>query len=108
MVTEPGDGWPYCPTCGLATLPDSRGWQQPRRLERTMSKHKSPLTKPVAARARAVANSVTSNEQRRVRGPTVIDWDGAIASLLDIFDGVYPEILDGTYESDGLRTEKGG
>ena len=49
------------------------------------------LTKPVAARARSRANSVVSNEARRQHQPTVVDWDKAITSLLDIFDGIYPE-----------------
>ena len=56
---------------------------------------KPPLTKPVAAQARSRVNSVASNQDRREHGPTAVDWDKAIRSLLDIFDGIYPEILDG-------------
>ncbi len=54
-----------------------------------MRKRKSPITKSVAAQARSRANSVACNEQRRVRGPTVVDWDRAIASLHAILDDMY-------------------
>jgi hypothetical protein len=42
-----------------------------------------------AKRARGMANSVEANERRRRREPPVIDWDGAIANLLDILDDSY-------------------
>jgi WhiB family transcriptional regulator, redox-sensing transcriptional regulator len=39
--------------------------------------------------AEAMANSVDANEGRRERAPHVIDWDKAIANLLDILDDIY-------------------
>ena len=42
-----------------------------------------------AKRAIAAANSVEANAQRRRREPPVINWDEAIANLLDIFDDIY-------------------
>jgi hypothetical protein len=42
-----------------------------------------------AKRAEAMANSVDANERRRERAPHVIDWDKAIANLLDILDDIY-------------------
>jgi WhiB family redox-sensing transcriptional regulator len=42
-----------------------------------------------AKRAKAMANSVEANERRREREPHVIDWDEAIANLLDILDDIY-------------------
>ncbi len=38
-----------------------------------------------------MANSVEANERRRRREPPVIDWDKAIANLLDILDDIYDE-----------------
>jgi hypothetical protein len=38
-----------------------------------------------AKRATGIANSVEANERRRE--PRIIDWDKAIANLLDILDG---------------------
>jgi hypothetical protein len=37
-------------------------------------------------RAIAAANSVEANEQRRRREPPIIDWNKAIANMLDILD----------------------
>jgi hypothetical protein len=48
-------------------------------------------TRAAAKRAKAMANSVEANERRREREPTVIDWDEAIANLLDILDDIYHE-----------------
>jgi WhiB family transcriptional regulator, redox-sensing transcriptional regulator len=48
-------------------------------------------TRAAAKRAKAMANSVEANERRREREPTVIDWDEAIANLLDILDDIYDE-----------------
>jgi hypothetical protein len=42
-----------------------------------------------AKRAMGMANSVEANERRRLREPTVIDWDQRITSLLDFLDGTY-------------------
>jgi len=42
-----------------------------------------------AKRAKAMADSVEANERRREREPHVIDWDKAIANLLDILDDIY-------------------
>jgi hypothetical protein len=42
-----------------------------------------------AERAKAMANSVEANQRRRRREPPVIDWDKAIANLLDILDDSY-------------------
>jgi len=39
-------------------------------------------------RAKAMANSVEANDRRR-REPQSIDWDKAIANLLDILDDIY-------------------
>ena len=39
-----------------------------------------------AKRAIAAANSVEANAQRRRREPPVIDWNKAIANMLDILD----------------------
>jgi hypothetical protein len=39
-----------------------------------------------AKRARGMANSMEANERRRRREPPIIDWDEAIANLLDILD----------------------
>jgi hypothetical protein len=36
-----------------------------------------------------MANSVESNQRRRRREPPAIDWDQAIANLLDILDDIY-------------------
>jgi hypothetical protein len=47
-----------------------------------------------AKRARGMANSVEANERRRRREPPLIDWDEAIANLLDILDDTYdPEVV---------------
>jgi len=42
-----------------------------------------------AKRAMGMANSVEANERRRRREPPIIDWDEAIANLLDILDDIY-------------------
>jgi hypothetical protein len=39
-----------------------------------------------AKRAKGMANSVEANERRRRREPPIINWDDAIANLLDILD----------------------
>jgi hypothetical protein len=44
-------------------------------------------TRAASKRAKAMANGVGAN--RRRREPPVIDWDGAIANLLDILDDIY-------------------
>jgi hypothetical protein len=47
-------------------------------------------TRAAAERAKAMANSVEANQRRRRREPPpVIDWDKAIANLLDILDDIY-------------------
>ena len=46
-------------------------------------------TRAAAKRARAMANSVEANQHRLRREPPVIDWDEAIAHLLDILDDIY-------------------
>ena len=53
-----------------------------------MTTQQGQLTRTAAKRARAVANSMDANERRR-RQPPVINWDEAIANLLDIFDDIY-------------------
>ena len=53
-----------------------------------MTTQQGRLTRTAAKRARAVANSVAANERRR-RQPPVINWDEAIANVLDIFDDIY-------------------
>jgi hypothetical protein len=42
-------------------------------------------TRTAVERANAVANSVEANERRR-REPPLIDWNKAIANMLDILD----------------------
>jgi WhiB family transcriptional regulator, redox-sensing transcriptional regulator len=44
-----------------------------------------------AKRAKAMANSAEANECRREREPHVIDWDKAIANLLEILNDIYDE-----------------
>jgi len=52
------------------------------------------LTRAAAERAKAMANSVQANQRRRRREPPVIDWDEAIANLLDILDDIYdPDVV---------------
>jgi hypothetical protein len=47
-----------------------------------------------AKQARGMANSVEANERRRRREPPIIDWDEAIANLLDILDDIYdPDVV---------------
>jgi hypothetical protein len=47
-----------------------------------------------AKQAMGMANSVEANELRRRREPPVIDWDEAIAHLLDILDDIYdPDVV---------------
>jgi hypothetical protein len=53
-----------------------------------MTTQQGQPTRTAAKRARAVANSVEANERRR-RQPAVINWDDAIANVLDIFDDIY-------------------
>ena len=43
-----------------------------------------------AKRAMGMANSVEANERRRRREPPIIDWDEAVANLLDILDDSRP------------------
>jgi hypothetical protein len=43
-----------------------------------------------AKQARGMANSVEANELRRRREPPIIDWDEAIANLLDTLDDISP------------------
>jgi hypothetical protein len=51
-------------------------------------------TRAAARRAKAMANSVEANQRRRRREPPVIDWDEAIANLLDILDDIYdPDVV---------------
>jgi hypothetical protein len=53
-----------------------------------MTTRQGQPTRVEVNRARAVANSVEANERRRSE-PKVIDWDKAIAHLLDILDDIY-------------------
>jgi hypothetical protein len=39
-----------------------------------------------AKRAIGVASSVEANERRRLQEPPIIDWNKAIANLLDVLD----------------------
>ncbi|MBV8293375.1 MAG: hypothetical protein JOY55_16470 [Mycobacterium sp.] len=39
-----------------------------------------------AKRAIGVANSVEANERRRLQEPPIIDWDKAIANLLNVLN----------------------
>jgi hypothetical protein len=51
-------------------------------------------TRAAAKWAQAMANSVEANQRRRRREPPVIDWDEAIANLLDILDDIYdPDVV---------------
>jgi hypothetical protein len=51
-------------------------------------------TRAAAKWAKAMANSVEANQRRRRREPPVIDWDEAIANLLDILDDIYdPDVV---------------
>ena len=51
-------------------------------------------TREAVKRAKAMANSVEANQRRRRREPPVIDWDEAIANLLDILDDIYdPDVV---------------
>ena len=56
-----------------------------------MTTQRGQPTRAAAKRAKAMANSVEANERRRRREPPVIDWDEAIANLLDILDDIYDE-----------------
>jgi hypothetical protein len=49
-----------------------------------------------AKQAMGMANSVEANHRRRRRKPPVIDWDEAIANLLDILDDICDPIDGGT------------
>jgi hypothetical protein len=54
-----------------------------------MTAQQGQPTRAAAKRAKAMANSVEANERRRRREPPVINWDEAIANLLDILDDIY-------------------
>lgn len=54
-----------------------------------MTTRRGQPTRAAAKRAKAMANSVEANERRRRREPPVIDWDKAIANLLDILGDIY-------------------
>jgi len=54
-----------------------------------MTNQRGRPTRAAAKRAKAMADSVEANERRREREPHVIDWDKAIANLLDILDDIY-------------------
>jgi hypothetical protein len=54
-----------------------------------MTAQRGQPTRAAAKRAKAMANSVEANERRRRREPPVINWDEAIANLLDILDEIY-------------------
>lgn len=56
-----------------------------------MTTQQGQPTRAATKRAKAMANSVEANERRRRREPPVIDWDEAIANLLDILDDIYDE-----------------
>ena len=56
-----------------------------------MTTQRGQLTRAAAKRGKAVANSVEENQRRRRREPPVIDWDEAIANLLNILDDIYDE-----------------
>jgi hypothetical protein len=56
-----------------------------------MTTQQGQPTRTAATRAKAMANSVEANDRRRRREPPVIDWDKAIANLLDILDDIYDE-----------------
>jgi hypothetical protein len=43
-------------------------------------------TRAAAKWGRGMANSVEANERRRRREPPIIDWNKAIANMLDILD----------------------
>ncbi|HSS25404.1 MAG TPA: hypothetical protein VLL82_13620 [Mycobacterium sp.] len=59
-----------------------------------MTTQPSRPTRAAAKRAKAMANSVEANQRRRRREPPVIDWDEAIANLLDILDDTYdPDVV---------------
>jgi hypothetical protein len=51
-----------------------------------MTTHEGQPTRAAADRARAMANSVEANERRRRREPSRVDWNKAIANLLDVLD----------------------
>jgi hypothetical protein len=54
-----------------------------------MTAQQGQPTRAAVKRAKAMANSVEANERRRRREPPVINWDEAIANLLDILDDIY-------------------
>jgi hypothetical protein len=54
-----------------------------------MTAQQGQPTRAAAKRAKAMANSVEANERRRRCEPPVINWDEAIANLLDILDDIY-------------------
>jgi hypothetical protein len=54
-----------------------------------MTTQRGEPTRAAVKRAKAMANSVEANERRRLREPPVINWNEAIANLLDIFDDIY-------------------
>jgi hypothetical protein len=64
---------------------------QPFRQTQQTGRPPGKLTRTAAKRAEAMANSMQANERRRRREPPVIDWDEAIANLLDILDDIYDE-----------------
>jgi len=57
-----------------------------------------------AKRATGMANSVEANERRRRREPPVIDWDEAIANLLDMLDD---DAFPGVKEKSGHQSVDG-
>jgi hypothetical protein len=56
-----------------------------------MTTRQGQPTRAAAKRGKAMANSVEANERRRQREPPVVDWDEAIANLVDILDDIYDE-----------------
>jgi hypothetical protein len=54
-----------------------------------MTAQQGQPTRAAAKRAKAMANNVEANERRRRREPPIIDWDEAIANLLDILDDIH-------------------
>jgi len=56
-----------------------------------MTTQQGQPTRAAVKWAKGMANSVEANERRRRREPPVIDWDEAIANLLNILDDIYDE-----------------
>jgi hypothetical protein len=54
-----------------------------------MTAQQGQPTRAAAKRAKAMANNVEANERRRRREPPIIDWDEAIANLLEILDDIH-------------------